>query len=83
MFELNMKKIFFLYLVPLLLLNAMTHAEENLSDKQILEGDYYQRNVKPIFESRCMACHSCYNAPCQLNLQSYEGFERGGINKNI
>lgn len=40
-------------------------------------------DVQPIFEARCISCHSCFNAPCQLNLQSYEGFERGATLKNI
>ncbi|NUM58822.1 MAG: fatty acid cis/trans isomerase [Bdellovibrionaceae bacterium] len=79
-----MKKIFFLFLISFLFIrNTVAKADEKLSTKQNLDSDYYQRNVKPIFESRCMACHSCYNAPCQLNLQTYEGFERGGVNKNI
>lgn len=39
--------------------------------------DMYKEKVQPLFDGRCIACHSCYNAPCQLNLQSYEGFQRG------
>ena len=39
--------------------------------------------IKPIFESRCIACHSCYNAPCQLNLQSYSGAARGATSRNV
>ena len=38
----------------------------------------YLEDVEPILESRCIACHSCYNAPCQLKLSSYEGVDRGG-----
>ncbi len=30
-----------------------------------------------------MVCHACYNAPCQLNLQSYEGLDRGGNKEQI
>lgn len=39
--------------------------------------DVYTGKIQPIFNNRCIACHSCYNAPCQLNLQDYTGFERG------
>ncbi len=39
--------------------------------------------VKPILELRCMVCHACYNAPCQLNLQSYEGLDRGGNEHSV
>lgn len=38
----------------------------------------YLYQVKPIFDRRCVVCHSCYNAPCQLKLSSYEGTMRGG-----
>ena len=37
----------------------------------------YLDDVKPILDKRCVVCHSCYNAPCQLQLGSYEGLERG------
>lgn len=47
-----------------------------------MTDEMYIRQVQPIFESRCIACHSCFNAPCQMNLQSYEGFERGA-NKSL
>jgi hypothetical protein len=38
----------------------------------------YLADVEPILESRCVVCHSCYNAPCQLKLSSFEGLDRGG-----
>ncbi len=37
----------------------------------------YRRNVKPILDGRCVVCHACYDAPCQLQLGSYEGLTRG------
>ena len=46
-------------------------------------ADVYNDRIKPIFESRCIACHSCYNAPCQLNLQSYSGAARGATSPNV
>ncbi len=33
--------------------------------------------VQELFNARCVLCHSCNNAPCQLKLSSYEGLERG------
>jgi hypothetical protein len=30
-----------------------------------------------VIEQRCVLCHGCYDAPCQLNMQSAEGIERG------
>ncbi|NTS75501.1 fatty acid cis/trans isomerase [Catenovulum sp. SM1970] len=38
--------------------------------------DYWQ-DVQPVIESRCVVCHACYDAPCQLNMSSIEGIERG------
>lgn len=37
----------------------------------------YESKVKPVLESRCIACHGCYDAPCQLKLTSTEGIARG------
>jgi hypothetical protein len=37
----------------------------------------WQTDVKPVLDGRCVVCHACYDAPCQLLLSSYEGAERG------
>ncbi len=37
----------------------------------------YPSHVKPVIEQRCMVCHGCYDAPCQLKLDDWIGFERG------
>ena len=37
----------------------------------------YQNQIKPILDSRCVVCHACYDAPCQLKLGSWEGIARG------
>jgi hypothetical protein len=37
----------------------------------------FQRDIKPILEQRCTVCHGCYDAPCQLKLDSFEGIARG------
>jgi len=41
----------------------------------------YQSQVRPVLGRRCVVCHGCYDAPCQLKLSSPEGIERGA-NKN-
>ena len=43
----------------------------------------YREKIQPIFDNRCIACHSCLNGPCQLNLQNYENFSRGANHKNV
>jgi hypothetical protein len=43
----------------------------------------YRASVQPLFDQRCVVCHSCFDAPCQLNLQSSEGVERGANPKPV
>jgi len=43
----------------------------------------YQKEVKPILDKRCTVCHSCYNSPCQLKLDSFEGTDRGATKRAI
>lgn len=37
----------------------------------------FTKDIKPILDSRCVVCHGCYDAPCQLKLGSIEGIDRG------
>ncbi|TMP45262.1 9-hexadecenoic acid cis-trans isomerase [Pseudoalteromonas citrea] len=46
------------------------------SNKQGL-GAQYLTSVKPVLDTRCVVCHGCYDAPCQLKLTSPEGIDRG------
>ncbi len=46
-------------------------------------ADEYREKIQPIFDNRCIACHSCLNGPCQLNLQNYDGFARGAHHENV
>jgi hypothetical protein len=43
----------------------------------------YGRDVKPIIEKKCIACHACYDAPCQLILTSTEGLLRGASKQPV
>ena len=40
-------------------------------------GLSYRADVQPILEHRCVVCHACYDAPCQLKLGAWEGVARG------
>ncbi|MDK2598618.1 fatty acid cis/trans isomerase [Pseudoalteromonas obscura] len=40
-------------------------------------GAHYIQQVKPILDNRCVVCHGCYDAPCQLKLSSPQGIDRG------
>lgn len=44
--------------------------------------DYHQ-DIQPILNSRCVVCHACYDAPCQLKLSSFEGLDRGASKKQV
>jgi len=43
----------------------------------------YERRVKPVLERRCVVCHGCYDAPCQLKLSSQEGIQRGASEERV
>ncbi len=43
----------------------------------------YLEEVKPILDKRCTVCHSCYNSPCQLKLDSFEGADRGATKRAV
>jgi len=43
----------------------------------------FEKDVKPVLESRCVVCHACYDAPCQLLLSSYEGAQRGATKQPV
>ena len=37
----------------------------------------YERDIAPIFNRRCLMCHACYDAPCQLKMENFSGLDRG------
>lgn len=43
----------------------------------------FHDQVKPILENRCIVCHSCYDAPCQLKLSSPAGILRGSNDNKV
>ena len=43
---------------------------------------HFNQQIQPIIENRCVVCHGCYDAPCQLKMESRAGIERGA-NKAI
>lgn len=50
---------------------------------ETLSEDLFTHKIQPLFDNRCLACHSCFNAPCQLNLQNFDGFARGANKFNV
>jgi hypothetical protein len=39
----------------------------------------FTKTVKPILDTKCVSCHSCYDAPGQLDFRSTAGIERGAM----
>ena len=37
----------------------------------------FQHTAQPIFNRRCLVCHACYDAPCQLKMENFSGLDRG------
>ena len=75
-------------ILTVLLLVACSASEHSLTEAQAsIEFDLlytlpsrpvsYTDEVAPILERRCVVCHGCYDAPCQLKLSSSEGILRG------
>jgi hypothetical protein len=74
-----MMRLVVLAAVPILVVAACIQtALPPVPVEEIGKSVSYVQHVEPILDRRCVVCHSCYNAPCQLNLASYEGLDRGG-----
>ena len=43
----------------------------------------YWSDVKPVIDQRCVVCHGCYDAPCQLKMSSIEGIVRGANSDKV
>ncbi|MDG2334740.1 MAG: fatty acid cis/trans isomerase [Myxococcota bacterium] len=39
--------------------------------------------AKTVLDNRCVVCHGCFDAPCQLLLSSAEGLDRGASQKPV
>lgn len=43
----------------------------------------YVEHIQPILEQKCIACHACYDAPCQLKMDAVEGLDRGATKLQV
>ena len=46
-------------------------------------GVSWRADVQPILQRRCVVCHGCYDAPCQLKLGAWEGVARGASRASV
>jgi hypothetical protein len=49
----------------------------------IIMAEDYPPQIKQTLERRCMVCHGCYDAPCQLKLDAWEGLQRGASKDKV
>lgn len=68
--------------IVLAVLNTPKTETQIIQEPEWVAQDPYNKNIKPILEAKCIACHACYNSPCQLNMTSYEGLIRGASQVN-
>ncbi|WP_456294643.1 fatty acid cis/trans isomerase [Vibrio sp. AK197] len=47
------------------------------------QASHFLDEVKPIIDNRCVVCHACYDAPCQLKMSSVEGIDRGATKEKV
>ncbi len=62
---------------PLLSTSDDVPAMENLPD------NFFDTQVNPVLTQRCVVCHACYDAPCQLKMSSPEGIARGANKEKV
>src|ERR1700687_6458460 len=72
-----------MYCLLVALIFPLTGGIRSANSQPAPASDDYTTRIQPIFDNRCVACHSCYNAPCQLNLQSHSGLARGAKKLNV
>lgn len=56
--------------------------ERTITELGSEQVDYWS-DVEPVLARRCVVCHACFDAPCQLKLTAIEGVERGGSKDNV
>jgi len=56
---------------------AANHYELEKRNFSNIQHYSYKRDIHPILDKKCVACHGCYDAPCQLKMEIGSGLERG------
>ncbi len=67
--------------------NSLTKEQVDIEYSVLLKGGNdtvsFVNQARPVLEKRCIVCHGCYDAPCQLKLTSIEGIRRGANPKKV
>lgn len=72
----------------LLLLSACSdQSTQLLSEADLpaptIEQVDYDLAIRPIIEKKCIACHGCFDAPCQLKMETTSGLVRGASKLHV
>ncbi|WP_019602784.1 fatty acid cis/trans isomerase [Teredinibacter turnerae] len=63
------------------------YGNASAKDREVIAIDEsqvdYWRDVKPVLDNRCVVCHACYDAPCQLKFTAPEGLARGASKDKV
>lgn len=57
--------------------SAEAEQQPREASAEVRPDDEFHQQIKPLLEQRCVVCHGCYDAPCQLKLEAREGLFRG------
>ncbi len=76
-------KPFLLALFTIFFIGCSNIPLDSVEYKKIDRKISFYSEIKPILDKRCVSCHSCYNSPCQLKLDSYDGLLRGGTKELV
>jgi len=62
--------------------NRLEKTQTSIAASQA-QTEHFNNVIQPIIENRCVVCHGCYDAPCQLKLESMAGLERGASKEKV
>ncbi len=66
---------------------TVTTKQADIDYDVLLKGDNknisFVNQARPVLEKRCIVCHGCYDAPCQLKMSSLEGIKRGANPESV
>ena len=49
----------------------------------LAEDIVYSKHVRPVIDTKCVVCHACFDAPCQLVLTHVDGLARGASKQPV
>ena len=71
------------YLIHVLQKESHTELQHQVEEVAVDRQITFEHDVQPLLTRRCVVCHSCYDAPCQLKLSSTDGIARGANEEKV